>query len=266
MQFTFREVTLYPITGAFGKSYSSLVEMSFLPDEAAEVENAYVRYNKMAGNNMLSVRAGIFHPFEGYGASDRPFSLSRPLFQTNAANNTASTLFKPWGYDQVGIELGYSMEHTHARLSVFNGILPTAKPAQGGSLSKGSGDPSRDAKDVQLTITHALTDDGGAITGYAYVGSLDLPGPSLTKNTFQRYAIYASYPISNALVLGGFQNGSDSPTGGSTFSNQGFFGEADYNLSELFWIGAWYDSFDPSTAKSDNEVSAITAFANYYVD
>lgn len=265
-QLTFHEITFYPITGAFGKNYSSLVEMSFLPDEAAELENAYVRYNKVLGNNMISIRGGIFHPFEGYGASDRPLSLSRPLFQTTTANNGVSTIFKPWGFDEVGVEFGYIMEHTNIRLTIFNGLLPTAEPAQGGALSKAVSDPSRDSKDVQLFVNHALTEDGGGVSGYAYFGFVDLPGPPLAKNYFQRFALYASYPVKRALLLAGFQQGTDYPTAANSFSSQGFFGEADYSLSELLWVGARFDSFDPSTDKSDNEQFAVTAFANYYLD
>ena len=38
-QLTFVEFTVYPISGGFAKNFASLVELSFLPEEAAEVEN-----------------------------------------------------------------------------------------------------------------------------------------------------------------------------------------------------------------------------------
>ncbi len=41
-QVSIHNLTVYPITGAFKKYYSSLVELSFLPHESAELENAYV--------------------------------------------------------------------------------------------------------------------------------------------------------------------------------------------------------------------------------
>ncbi|MBI5463791.1 MAG: hypothetical protein HY966_02405 [Ignavibacteriales bacterium] len=268
-QLTFHEVTFYPITGAFGKNYASLVEMSFLPDEPAEIENAYVRANYGDGNKFWSVRAGIFHPFEGYGASDRPLGLSRPLIQSAAANNGQSTLFKPWGFDQAGLEVGYTMDKTSFRATVFNGLIApnstTAEPAQGGSLSKSSTQPSRDNKDVQLTATHMLTDDGGGVTGYAYLGNVDLPvAGSLVKNSFQRYALYGSYPVQKFLFLGGYQTGADNL--GTSFNSNGYFGEVNYNLSEPMWVGVRYDGFDPSTSTGQNEVSALTAVANFYAD
>jgi len=61
------------------------------------------------------------------------------LFQTSKA---ASSVFTPWGYDQAGVELGYSINNTFIRASVFNGILGGGAPAQDGGLKKSKGDPS----------------------------------------------------------------------------------------------------------------------------
>lgn len=263
-QLTFAEITFYPITGAFAKNYSSLVEMSFLPDESAEIENAYVRYNSGDEQGFFSVRAGIMHPFEGYGASDRPLSLSRPLLQGTTA---ASSVFTPWGFDQVGVEAGYDFANTSVRGAVFNGLTSSAEPAQGGKLTKNPNGPSYNDKDIQLFATHRLTDDGGGISGYLYAGWLDQNAN--LQNSFQRYAIYASYPVDKALFLGGFQSGKDKfydaagNAAGNDVTSSGLFGEADYNASEPLWVGVRYDQFDPSTDVSDNELSAVTAFANY---
>lgn len=269
-QVTFHELTVYPITGAYAKDLSSLVELSFLPDNYAEVENAYVRYNyATSGTSFISLRAGIFHPFEGYGASDRPLGISRPFFQTTTPNQNQSTLFTPWGYDEAGVEAGYTMERTSFRVTMFNGILPTGEPAQGGNLSKSTTSLSRDNKDVQLFVNHALTDNGGGVSGYAYFGKVDLTSGTTFKNSFARYAVYASYPVQKALLLGGYQSASDNyleAGATTTFSSTGLFGEADYNISEPLWVGLRFDSFDPSTSKSNNEITGITAVANYYYD
>ena len=271
-QMTFHELTVYPISGAYGKDLSSLVELSFLPDNYAEVENGYVRYDYATNStSFVSFRAGIFHPFEGYGASDRPLGISRPFFQTTTANQNQSSLFTPWGYDEAGVEVGYTMEKTSFRITMFNGILPSGEPAQGGNLSKSTTSQSRDNKDVQLFVNHALTDNGGGLSGYAYFGKVDLTNGTTYKNSFQRYAIYASYPVQKALLLGGYQNGSDTyldpvAVTTSTFSSTGFFAEANYNISDPLWVGLRFDAFDPSTNKSNNEVNGITAVANYYYD
>ncbi len=259
-QLTFHEVTFYPITGAFAKNYASLVEMSFLPDEAAEIENAYVRYDNGDEQSFFSARAGVMHPFEGYGASDRPLSLSRPLFQTSKA---ASSLFKPWGYDEVGLEVGYDMGTTSFRGTIFNGITDAGEPAQGSGWSKIAGGPSYNNKDIQLFVAHRLTDNGGGLSGYFYGGTVDQT--INLQNIYQRYALYASYPAEKALFLGGFQYGKDKfyGNGAADVSSSGLFGEADYNATELLWLGARFDWFDPSTDVNDNEMQAVTAFANY---
>lgn len=265
-QFTFFEMTFYPISGAFAKNFASLVEMSFAPDEPAEIENGYVRYDNGDEKSFFSIRGGIMHPFEGYGASDRPLSLSRPLFQTTKA---ASSVFKPWGFDEAGIEVGYDVENTSIRGTIFNGITSSGEPAQGGGLAKSYGEPSFNSKDFQVFATQRLTDNGGGISGYFYAGWLDQS--TTRQNAFQRYALYASYPVDRALFLGGLQAGKDQFTDTTSLSipnvgSTGFFGEADYDVSEPLWLGVRYDRFDPSTDASDNEIQAVTGFANYSLD
>lgn len=265
------EMTLYPITGAFDKNWSSLTELSVSPEDFFEIENAYVRYDRGGEGSFFSARAGIFHPFEGYGATDRPLALTRPLFQTTAA---ANSLFKPWGFDEVGIEAGYDIGNTSIRGTVFNGLFynPEEKqafPAQGGQLNKTYGQPSYNNKDFQVLATQRLSDEGGGISGYFYTGWMDKS--DTLQNTFQRYALYASYPIKMFNVLGGFQMGQDQfdATGSAAspkdVNSNGAFGEIDYGLKDLVWVGARYDWFDPSTDIDNNEIQAGTAFLNWGV-
>ncbi len=272
-QLTFHEVTLYPATGSWGKHFSSLIEMSFAPDEFPEIENAYVRYVTGTEDRFFTLRMGIFHPFEGYGASDRPLGLSRPLIQGTPANFNQSTFFKPWGFDQAGFELGYTVNNTAIRFTVFNGLfseMNKAEPAQGGDLKKEPGSPSYNRKDFQIFVTHLFTDNGGGISAYFYSGSLDLPTgmrtPETFQDTFQRYAIYGSYPVQKALILAGYQYGKDKAfnyPASQDFNSAGFFGELDYNVSDALWLGGRFDEFDPATKRADNEALAISAFANY---
>src|SRR6266542_785907 len=81
--FSYMESTLYPLTGSWGKYFGSLVELSVSPEDVFEVENAYVRFTTGNENKFFTVRGGVFHPWQGLGASDRPFSNARQLFQTN---------------------------------------------------------------------------------------------------------------------------------------------------------------------------------------
>src|SRR6266700_1027065 len=41
---SFQEFTLYPLTGAWGKYFGSLAELSVSPEDVFEIENAYVRF------------------------------------------------------------------------------------------------------------------------------------------------------------------------------------------------------------------------------
>lgn len=269
-QLTLHEITLYPASGAFGKYLSSLMEITFPPDEAVELENAYVKATFGEENSFFTVKAGVFHPFEGYGASDRPLGISRPLFQSSKAS---SSVFTPWGYDQAGVELGYSINNTFIRASVFNGILGSGSPAQGGGLKKSKGDPSYNNKDIQLFVTQLLNKDGAGLSGYFYYGNVDIDNSSTVyQDTYNRFAIYGSYPIENALVLAGYQKGQDDAFNAAlnrvdgTFNSGGFFGELNYKIQDPFWLGVRYAQFDPSESISDNNIKAITGVAYYSLD
>jgi len=273
-QIRFHELTLYPMTGSFGKYFSSLVELSFAPEKPAEVENAYVRLNKGDDARFFQGRFGVFHPFEGYGASDRPIAITRPYFQTTAANLNQSTFFTPWGFDQAGIEGGVSAGRTSFRATVFNGLLVReeegallAFPAQGGPLSKPGGTSSANSLDFQLFANRILNPDGGGVSAYYYHGRLDLPIAGSLDNTFQnsfdRFALYGGYPVLPKLhVLAAFQTGKDDVVTGGRFTSRGAFAEADVPLREYATAGVRYDWFDPSTAKADNQVRGVFGFVN----
>jgi hypothetical protein len=272
-QFTFHEFTFYPMTGSFDKYYSSLVELSFLPEESAEVENAYVRINVGNDKRFFATRFGVFHPFEGYGASDRPVSISRPYIQTNAANFNQTTFFTPWGFDQAGAEFGIDYQRTSLRATIFNGLVIreeegafSAFPSQGGALAKSTSLPSAATPDFQFFANHRLTDDGGGVSLFYYHGNLDLPvGTSSTvfQNGYDRVAVYGSYPVvPKATLLGGYQWGRDNLAGGGTFSSRGAFGEVDVPVHQYATVGVRYDWFDPAKDKADNEVRGVVGFVN----
>jgi hypothetical protein len=272
-QLRFHELTLYPLTGSFEKYFSALVELSFLPEESAEVENAYVRFDKGSSSRFVQGRFGIFHPFEGFGGSDRPIAISRPYFQTSAANFDQSTFFTPWGFDQAGLEGGVDFGRTSVRATIFNGLMVAeeegvfrAFPAQGGPISKPAGLPSSNTPDFQLFANHVLHPEGGGVSAYYYHGNLDLPvgtSGNVFQNTFDRFAVYGSYPVvPKLLVLGGVETGRDDTVAGPRFSSRGAFVEADVPFHRFATAGARYDWFDPARNKSDNEIRGIFAFVN----
>jgi hypothetical protein len=281
-QLTFHEVTFYPLTGAFAKNYASLFELSIAPEEPIEIENAYVRGAWKRGQGWLSARAGIFHPFEGFGASDRPVSLSRPLLQTVSANFNQKTFFTPWNFDESGLELGYSLERTELRATIFNGLTydpdegiahPAQTGASGNAFAKNAGRPDFHNVDVQVFLNQILNERGGGVSLYYYNGALALPvdnDPTLGyfQDKFYRAAAYASYPVVKQLILvAGGQTGSDktytSVAGfGDDSKSNGFFGEGDVDLNRCGWLAGRYDWFDPSDQKDDNEIWAATISLN----
>jgi hypothetical protein len=278
-QLTYHEITLYPLTGAFLGNFSSLFEISLPAAENPEVENAYGRGNWRLGPGHFSARLGIFHPFEGFGASDRPIAISRPLFQGTAARFNQSTFFTPWGFDEAGLELGYTMNRTSFRATLFNGLTfseeeGTATPATSlsGSDSKVRGRPSYNSKDVQLFFNQILTENGGGFSLYYYRGELDLPVVAATdeffQNTFDRYTAYASYPIGPTLLLAGVQGGKDDTFTtaqgyGPRNTSRGYFGELDFISSDLpLGVAARYEQFDPSTKIDNNKITRYLVALN----
>lgn len=272
-QVSFHELTLYPATGAWGKYLSSLVELSIAPEDFAEVENGYIRANGGNEKRFFQGRIGIFHPFEGFGASDRPGAISRPFFQTNAANFNQTTFFTPWGFDEAGVEAGLDYARTSLRATLFNGIVVReedgafkAFPAQGGELSKTASTLAHNTPDFQIFFNQILANYAGGVSVYYYHGNIALPvagSEDFFRNNYDRVALYGSYPLAKqALVLAAFQHGRDHLTSGKTFESRGFFGEVDFPLSEYATPGIRYDWFDPSTDKSKNELRGITAFVN----
>lgn len=283
---TLHEVTLYPLSGSFGKHYSSLMELSILNEASVEIENAYFRYTTGKEDAFFSVRFGIFHPFEGYGASDRPYSINRPLFQGQAASQTGSTFFTPWGFDESGIEAAYVNKGLSISGTIFNGIVVKddegafkAFPAAGGALQKLTSLKNKNAKDYQLFVNEMLKDDGSGVSLYLYRGTTDLPIPGTPAdefssstsfgNDFYRVAFYGSYMLMPKLgVQAAYQYGNDhyydtvAKTSGNTFASRGAFAEVDLPIHEHATLGVRYDFFDPSTKLGNNNKRAVTLFAN----
>jgi hypothetical protein len=285
-QLTLHEVTLYPLSASFGNHYGSLMELSILGEDFVEIENAYFRYTAGKPDSFFSGRVGIFHPFEGYGASDRPYTLSRPLFQTVAANHNQSTFFTPWNFDQAGLELAYVHKRTSVSATVFNGLVVKddegsfkAFPAAGGELQKTAGFKKTNAKDLQLFLGQMLKADGSGVSAYYYTGAMDLPIPGTAAddfgpgtsfaNTYYRAALYANFRVHPKVELqGAYQLGQDhyydAAAGSSSarFKSKGFFGEVDLPVASKLTLGGRYAWFDPSDLKDKNDRNAITVFGN----
>jgi hypothetical protein len=195
--FSFMEATLYPVTGSWGKYFASESELSVSPEDVFEIENAYVRVVLGNGKRFFTSRIGVFHPWEGFGASDRPFSNGRTLFQTSpisAGGRAVPYVFQPWGLDEVGLEVGGDINKLSLRVAILGGTFmrweSEAKaflpfPAQTGpwkganqataALGKPFNSVAHNTPDFSANATYLLHPDGGAITLLYYRGNMATP-------------------------------------------------------------------------------------------
>jgi hypothetical protein len=191
---SFQEFTLYPLTGSWGKYFGSLAELSTSPEDVFEIENAYVRFVFGNPDRFFTARVGIFHPWEGFGASDRPFSNARPFFQTvpiSAGGRGVPYVFQPWGLDEAGLEIGEDIKKLSLRAAILNGTLirweedPNSFlpfPAQTGpwkganqataALTKPYNSPAHSTPDFSANATYILNPNGGGVSLIYYHGNV----------------------------------------------------------------------------------------------
>lgn len=285
-QLEFHEFTMYPLTGSWGKYFASLGEFSMSPDDVFEIENAYVRGVYGNEDGWFQARVGIMHAFEGWGASDRPIGINRPLFQGGTAIGSP---FKIWSLDEMAAEVGYHYAKTGTSISarISNGYLwkedgsGKGEPAQGGGLTKPSNVPGHNDKSYQIFINQIIRNDSG-LSFYWYRGTNPFPdpnaeppqGPPFTKDTINRYTVYGNFYVlpTTLNLLGGYSWGKDSldnrnvAGGDKVGDSNGWFVEADYFVKpSKLALGARYDKFDPSDKVSHNDQKAWSVFANYYI-
>ena len=268
-------IELYPMTGAWGKYYSTNFKVTYVPGDDAMIENAYVKFVKGNAKKSLSVRAGIFHLYDGIGAADAPATISRPLIQSAVSNFDQSTFFRTWGLDQLGVEAGYDYRRTSLRVSVLNGVslhrrkgVLRAYGDQGGPLTRSAALPTTNKADVQLYLNQLLPKSRGSVAFHYYHGNIVLPAAAPLgsfENSFHRAAGYANYNVGKRLQLySGFQYGRDRRVASAPFASRGLFVEAATPITALSALGVRYDWFDPAAGKSRNEVQGLTAYGNLW--
>jgi hypothetical protein len=195
--FSFMEATLYPLTGSWGDHFGSLSELSVSPEDFFEIENAYIRAVAGTEKSFFTSRIGIFHPWEGFGASDRPFSNARTLFQTSplsAAGRGIPYVFQPWGLDEAGAEVGGEFDKLSVRAAVLGGTFMRfeeeantfiAFPAQTGpwkganqavaALGKPVDSVGHNSVDFSANAQYLLHPEGGVVSLLYYHGSVATP-------------------------------------------------------------------------------------------
>ncbi len=301
-QLTFLEATLYPFTGSFGKWWSSEGELSVAPDEFFEVENAYLRgtfAGPGAGGEKMrwNLRVGVFHPFEGYGASDRPVTIARPTFQRSAARwrggDGGTTYFTPWGFDEAGLEGGFTFGGFNVAATLFNGLVVQGseasgegawkgEPFQGGELKRSTKDPNYNSKDFQLFANQFIGD--AAVSAHWYHGKLTIPvdgaigdaGSVHFTDKLDRLSFYGTLPLTKWVpkpappiwVLAGYERGWDTgydvATASTTekFGSQGWFGELWLPFTPGLGVSGRYDWWDSSKSIADSTQQVFTGAIN----
>lgn len=264
-QFVFHEFTFYPISGAFGKYWSSLSELTVGSSGAGvELENAYIRATyPLTSDAYLTARAGIFHPFEGYGGSDRTISNLRPAFQGTAVGPFSGLGTKVWGQDQEGLEVGGTWKDSNLTVAVLNGYDSTKNAANEGEAT---GDNNRDF----LIFFNQFIGENAAIsaeylngkTPYAYAGA----GNDWINN-YQKGAVYANYKVlgDKLNILGGYGINKDHKVVGTdvsgTFNSTGWYVTAESKMHEHLTGVLRYDTFNPNTQSFSGRTTAWTATA-----
>lgn len=248
--FSFMEATLYPLSGAWGKHLASLAELSVSPEDVFEIENAYVRYVWGSAQKFFNVRAGIFHPWEGFGASDRPYSNVRPLFQNtpiSAKGTAVPHVFQSWGLDEAGIEVGGDFNRLSLRAAVLNGTLVRWEsesqaflpfPAQTGpwkganqAVSALSKTPGTNNMDFSANATYLLHENGGGVSLLYYHGNVETPTTCADGTNI------GTKDPATGVVCGG-----EATEGGQTYNNKldRYTAYASYPLGKHFLPMAGY--------------------------
>jgi len=245
---SFMEATVYPLTGSWGKYFGSLSELSVSPEDFFEVENAYVRFVAGSESRFFTSRLGIFHSWEGFGASDRPFSNARTLFQSvvqSSSGRAVPYVYQPWGLDEVGAEVGGDFSNLSLRAAVLGGVFMRweeeanqfiAFPAQTGpwkganqavsALGKPFDYVSHNTPDFSANLTYALHEEGGGVSLLYYHGNIATP-TQCTDGT----------PIGKA-------NGAGVVCGVSASSSAAPYGEAGMTDFDFTDASAFRNNFD----------------------
>ena len=269
-------IEIYPLTGAWGKYFSTDFKVTYVPGDDALIENAYIRFVKGSAKIAFSARAGIFHLYDGVGGSDSPATISRPLIQSAVTNFDQSTFFRTWGLDQLGAEVGYDYRKTSLRLTIFDGVslhrrkgVLRAYGDQGALLSRSAELPTNNKPDVQIFVNQLLPKTRGSLAMHYYHGNIVLPAAAPLgsfQNSFDRLAWYGNYSIAKRLqVFSGYQYGRDRRVANVHFASQGMFVEGAVPITELSALGVRYDRFDPAMGKTRNEVNALTTYGNIWI-
>lgn len=264
------EVSLYPLTGSFQKHWATEVEIALAPGETPELENAYGRGVWGSQDLWIELRAGVFHPVEGFGGSDRPLGVTAPLFESAGAVGNQDTLFRLAEMNRIGAEAGLQWRDTSLTAQVVNGLNTAAR--EGEIVAEGTTPGVGRHADLVLFANQILGERSGVSVFWAH-GFTRPPideaafaagtSGATWSNAYDRIALFGSLGVGwfTALAGGGlgFDQSRDPATGQKTrFRSGGAFIEGDFGVSALATPFLRLDHFDPNADVGGNLQRAVT--------
>ncbi len=259
--FQLAEVNVRPMNGPFLRRFAMGTHLSWAPGESPEIENAWLRVVVGRERFWFTARAGVFAPFEGFGASDQPIGVSRPLFETTGASWSQDTLYRFWGSARVGVDVGVQWRDTSLMVAVTNPIATVPSEDRTGVVGSGVTPtvwgPGARAPDI-LVVANQLLGARSGITAYYAYGTTQLPqnlpafaagtDPSTWNNDYHRVALFGSLGVWRLTMLLGALLGFDTTrqaVNPYTFNSAGGFFELEASLASFAVAFARFDYFKP---------------------
>ncbi|MBI5700499.1 hypothetical protein HZC34_01475 [Candidatus Saganbacteria bacterium] len=184
----------------------------------------------------------------------RPYVLESASF---AANNPYAPRAR-----QYGIEFAANRGDMFGALGIVNGT--------GHKNINPAGD-TNGAKDIYLTVEKAFDDNGSSIGLYGYNGVWSLNPTdaaalgiattylSTSETNFTQLGLIGNYTNSIVSFVGGALVGQNSPVGGTSISNLGYYVEADLAIAEKAALFGRFDNWDGNTNISNDETRQVAA-------
>src|SRR5215468_9862613 len=148
------QLNFYALTGSFQKYFATETELAVSPGDGTEVENAYARAVYGDQHLWFEARAGIFHAFEGLGASDRSIGPSRPLIFDLTPKQNQDTLMRMVELNRIGAELGVQWRDTSLSVEVLNRAHPEV--GDGAIAPMATSTDAGGGKDIIVVANHIL--------------------------------------------------------------------------------------------------------------
>jgi len=262
-EFNLKDVTMF-YTGNALEDLSYFFEANLVENGGpSSMEVAQVQYNFGDAEQGAFVRAGQMHMIDrvGFGAIDRPITISTPLIRTTTINKMA------FNQNGRGIELGGRWHDTTLLGQVFNGVTSSGDDTPENN-SNGRQDENN-KKDFTVGLEHLFGDSNSGVSSYWVHGEIPRTSAGDKDTTYNLGSLFANYYYTDwhlNLLAGGMLR-RDSVFGTTILrpsEARGFFLEADKRLAkDLYhgdlWTALRYDQIDPSNREGRDAIHGVTA-------